>query len=88
VGATLHAEDAIALADVQEPDAVLADMNMPGIGATQVIRTIRETHPQTRIVALSALLDPDDTSRVLSAGADSCFSKSADLDSLLRSLTS
>jgi DNA-binding NarL/FixJ family response regulator len=87
VGATLHVDDAITIAILQRPDVVLVDVHMPGGGGQRVVAAIREVFPDVRIVALSAAFDQDDISTMLATGADMCFSKSADFDSLLRSIT-
>jgi len=87
VGAARHVDDAITLATLQRPDAVLVDVHMPDGGGERVVSTVRELLPDVRIVAVSAYLDSDDISRMLATGADMCFPKSVDLTSLLRSLT-
>jgi DNA-binding NarL/FixJ family response regulator len=87
VGAALHVDDAITLAILQRPDVVLVDVHMPGGGGQRVVAAVREILPSVRIVAVSAALDPDDISTMLATGADLCFSKTADFDSLIRSLT-
>jgi DNA-binding NarL/FixJ family response regulator len=87
VGAALRVDDAITLALAKAPDAVLVDVNMPGGGGQKVIAAIRGVLPDVRIVALSAYLDQGSVKRMLSTGADMCFSKSADISSVIRSLT-
>lgn len=87
VGATLHVDDAITIAILQRPDVVLVDVHMPGGGGQHVVAATRNLLPDTRIFAMAALLDRDDISTMLSAGADMCFSKTADVTTLMRSLT-
>lgn len=87
VGAALRADDAITLAVSRSPDAVLVDAHMPDGGGQRVVRSVRALLPGVRLVAVSAYLDPHSVSRMLSLGADVYFSKSADLTSLIRSLT-
>ena len=87
VGAALRVDDAIKLAILQRPDVVLLDVHMPGGGGQHVVAATRNLLPDTRIFAMAALLDRDDISTMLSAGADMCFSKTADVTTLMRSLT-
>lgn len=87
VGAALREDDAITLALSHRPDVVLVDVHMPQGGGQHVITAVRRHLPSTWIVALSASVDRADCSRMLSTGADVYSSKSADVTSLVRSLT-
>jgi diguanylate cyclase (GGDEF)-like protein/PAS domain S-box-containing protein len=46
--------EGLALCDELEPDLVLLDMVMPGRSGLDVLATMRERHPDARVVALSA----------------------------------
>lgn len=87
IGGVREVDHAIALAVAKRPDAVLVDVHMPGGGGQRVVAAIRELLPGIRIVAVSAYLDDDDISTMLATGADACFSKTTDFNSLVRSLT-
>lgn len=47
-------EEAIKLAAVSAPYAILLDVNMPGIGGIETASRIRQTHPGTHIILLTA----------------------------------
>ena len=47
-------EEAIAHAAANTPYLILLDVNMPGIGGIEAASRLRQTHPQTHIVLLTA----------------------------------
>ncbi|MFE4111191.1 response regulator [Kosakonia sp. YIM B13611] len=47
-------EEAIELASANTPYAILLDVNMPGIGGMETASRIRQTHPGTHIILLTA----------------------------------
>jgi DNA-binding NarL/FixJ family response regulator len=61
VGAARSGEEAVALAATAQPDLVLMDVRMPGIGGFEAARQIREARPGTVVILISAdtgLADP------------------------------
>lgn len=69
VGEADSGESALTLCDELEPDVVLMDLLMPGLGGVAATRAIRECHPQTRVVALTSYVEDDLIQQVLQAGA-------------------
>jgi signal transduction histidine kinase len=67
-GTAADAEEAIRLADRVHPDVALVDVKMPGGGGSRAARKIRETSPDTRVVALSAYEDRLTVLEMLRAG--------------------
>lgn len=47
-------EEAIELASANTPYLILLDVNMPGIGGIETASRIRQTHPGTHIILLTA----------------------------------
>jgi DNA-binding NarL/FixJ family response regulator len=67
VGEAKSGEEAVAQADELEPELVLMDINMPGIGGIEATRRITAAHPAMRVILLSTY-DADD----LPADARTC----------------
>ena len=57
------------------PDVILMDIAMPLLNGTEATRIIRERHPQTRVVMLSAYSDSVHVYRALQAGAAGYIAK-------------
>ena len=68
-------ESAIEVAIDQEPDVILMDLQMPGVDGIAATRKIKETHPDTRVVILSATEGEHERARALDAGAEGYLSK-------------
>jgi DNA-binding NarL/FixJ family response regulator len=56
-----------------KPDVLLLDWTLPGSQSTEIIQAIRYTHPDLRIIVMSA--DPDIRGKAISLGADYFVSK-------------
>lgn len=86
VGVAGSGEEAIAQADRLNPDVVLMDINMPGIGGIEACRKISQKHPQVKIVALSVYADGPFPHQLLSLGAEGYLSKSCPPSELINAV--
>jgi DNA-binding NarL/FixJ family response regulator len=57
-GEAADGADAVALAKQLEPDVVLMDLRMPGLGGLDATRLIRDACPATQVVLLTAFESP------------------------------
>jgi DNA-binding NarL/FixJ family response regulator len=88
VGGALDADQAIALAELHQPDVAIIDVQMPGGGGLRAAREIRERAPNTAIVALSTDESVPIVLSMLQAGAMKYLHKGttgAELTGILRS---
>jgi two-component system, NarL family, invasion response regulator UvrY len=76
---TLHAE--------LEPDVVVMDIAMPGMGGLEALRRMRARHPQVRVLTLSAHDDPLHARRCLAEGALGFLSKRSAPEALVQAVT-
>ena len=80
-------ERALQLLEVERYDLVLLDLNLPKLDGMSVLRTLRQTDRETRVLILSGTADKVDG---LDAGANDYLSKPfalAELEARIRSLT-
>ena len=83
-------EKALELLDVERYDLVLLDLNLPGKDGMTVLRTLRQTDRETRVLILSARGEVEDKVEGLDAGANDYLAKPfhlAELEARIRSLT-
>lgn len=76
-------EDAIRLAKEYEPDVILMDVRMPGIGGIEATRKIHRQFPDIRIIAVTACGDDPFPARLLQAGAAGYLTKGASSEEMV-----
>lgn len=68
-------EEALKLVRDLEPDVVLMDVNMPGMGGLEATRRLLSAHRNVKVIAVSMYDDEPYPSRLLEAGAAGYLSK-------------
>jgi PAS domain S-box-containing protein len=68
-------EQAIDIHDTWQPDLVLMDLRMPGMGGREAIKQLRSSGSNASIIAISASVTPDHRRDVLKDGADAFIAK-------------
>jgi len=79
-------EQALALLPGVQPDVVLMDLAMPGMGGIEATGRILRTHPHIRVLVLSMSDDDDSVLAAIRAGARGYLLKGARRSEILRSL--
>lgn len=83
VGRAADGAEAVRLAAALRPDAVLLDLEMPGVDGCRAASLIREQSPQCRLVALAVNGLEEERERALGAGFDYFVAMGAPLETLL-----
>ena len=78
VGEADSGEAALQLVGAVQPNVLLMDLNMPGIGGLEATRRLRRLHPDVRIVVLSAYDTTPFPQQALRAGASGFVTKASD----------
>ena len=87
--AALDGQKGLNLAETENPDIILMDIQMPGMNGLEVIRRIRALNGKnalTPIIALTALAMPEDQRHCLDAGANDYVAKPVDYQALLEKI--
>ncbi|NUR90977.1 MAG: response regulator transcription factor [Nonomuraea sp.] len=79
-------EQALALLPGVQPDVVLMDLTMPGMGGIEATRRITAASPHVRVLVLSMSEDDDSVLAALRAGARGYVLKGARRGEILRSV--
>lgn len=79
-------EEALELLRQHEPDVLLMDVNMPGMGGLEATRRILQRYPSIKIIAVSMHMEEPYPSRLLSAGARGYISKDAAADEVVSAI--
>jgi NarL family two-component system response regulator LiaR len=77
---------AVDAASEHDPDVVLMDLVMPGIGGVEAIRLIRERRPGTRVLVLTSFLDDEKLFPAVRAGAAGYLLKDVEPQELVRAI--
>lgn len=86
VGKAGSGEDAVRMAKEIEPDIILMDIHMPGIGGMAATRKILHNQPDAQIIAVTVSDDNPYAIRLLKMGASGYITKGADADEMLRAI--
>src|SRR3989454_4126933 len=66
----------------QTPDAVVLDLNMPGVDGRSILQQLRILHPTLPVVVFSGLSTEEIEQEMLNQGATACIQKAFSLDQL------
>ena len=61
---------------------ILSDINMPGMNGIQLLKVIKEKHPEIKIFMITAYADDDNYQSAMQNGADGFLTKPLDFDNL------
>jgi two-component system KDP operon response regulator KdpE len=75
IGEASNGEDGLVRLRMVDYEAVLLDINMPGIGGIETCRRIRRTYTRIQILMLTVRNSEDDKVEALEAGADDYVTK-------------
>lgn len=88
VGEAENGREAVDLVDKLKPDIVVLDVGMPVMDGIEAAKIIKERHPATKIIMLTAHDSESDTLGALVAGAQGYCLKGTPIDRLHRAILS
>jgi NarL family two-component system response regulator LiaR len=88
VGEAASGEMALTVVADVDPDVVVIDLVMPGIGGLETIRRLRTESASIGLLALTSFAERERVTEVIEAGANGDLVKSVDADSLARAVRS
>lgn len=79
-------EEAVVLTKKLEPDVILMDLNMPGIGGSEAIKQILRNKPLAKVVALSVYDDGPIPHQAIKSGAKGYINKGCAADEMIKAI--
>ncbi|GAA6133429.1 UvrY/SirA/GacA family response regulator transcription factor [Oceaniserpentilla sp. 4NH20-0058] len=76
-------EEAIDLAKTHEPDVILMDIRMPGMGGLEATHKLIRLNPDVKVIAVTACAEDPFASRLLQAGAAGYMTKGSTTEEMI-----
>ncbi len=86
IGQAADGEEAIRAVRELQPDVVLMDIRMPGIGGVEATRRILASGNASRVIIITAVNDDVHPTRLLKAGAAGYITKNSDVEEIGRAI--
>ena len=86
VGEAECGEDSLQLAQSLNPDVILMDVNMPGIGGVEACRRILQRNPKQKIIVLTVHNEQTFPRRLLEIGAKGYLTKECGVDEMIKAI--
>ena len=86
VGEVSNGEQGVAIAKALDPDLVLLDLHMTGMGGIETLRAIRDADLDCRVVILTVSDSADDLVAAIRSGADGYLLKDMEPEDLLTAI--
>jgi len=86
VGETETGEDAVKFCRKSEPDVVLMDVNMPGIGGLEATKKILRYAPDVKVIVLTVHNEDPFPTKVMQIGAAGYLTKGAGPDEMINAI--
>jgi DNA-binding NarL/FixJ family response regulator len=86
IGEAATGEEVVARASELQPDVILMDLQMPGMGGMEATRRILQESPTIRVLVVTLLEDDDSVFMALRAGAHGYVLKDADEEEMVRAI--
>src|ERR687898_975147 len=86
VGEASTGEEAVSLADELQPDVVVMDIQMPGVGGIEATRTIVESNPHVQVLVVTMFEDDGTVFAAMRAGARGYVLKGANYREMIRAI--
>lgn len=86
--AASSADEALTMVNRYGADIVIADINMPNMNGIELLKIIREQHPEIKVIMLTGFASTKNALEAVNLGAYGFFRKSLDLLKFSKMITS
>lgn len=75
-------EQALSYIEKEQPETIVLDLKMPGMNGIEVLKRVKQTHPEIKVIILSGHGSREDAEKCLELGAAAYLQKPVDIDRL------
>jgi NarL family two-component system response regulator LiaR len=86
VGEAANGEEALRVCAELQPDVVLMDLRMPGMGGAEATQALLRDHPEVKVIALTSFQEGTRVQQALQAGATGYLLKDVGADELAQAI--
>ena len=86
-GKASNGVEALKLLATCEPDVMLVDLNMPGMGGIELIPMVKKDHPDVKIIVLTTFYDEKNISSAIAGGATGYLLKDSGKDAIINAVS-
>ncbi|MDO4223019.1 MAG: response regulator [Acinetobacter sp.] len=86
IGEAASGEEALYKVRQNEPDVILLDVNMPGVGGVETTRRIVQLGLKSKVIAVSGISEEPYPSMIVKAGAKGYLTKGAPVEEMVRAI--
>jgi len=77
-----RAEQALSFLEFESYDAILTDLDMPGLSGRELLHRIKQDHPTTPVIVISGIAGAEEAKALIEMGAFAYFSKPFKLEEI------
>jgi CheY-like chemotaxis protein len=81
-----NGQSALELVESDEPEVMILDLKMPGINGIEVLRRVKDTHPNIEVIILTGHGSEEDRKTCMELGAFAYLNKPVNIDLLSKTL--
>jgi len=86
VGEARNGREVIQLVEQSQPDIVITDINMPEVNGTEVVRWLRRSYPEVKVIAFSSHAEEGYVLAMLKSGASGYVLKPPLVNELIQAI--
>lgn len=86
-GKASNGVEALKLLATCEPDVMLVDLNMPGMGGIELIPMVKKDHPDVKIIVLTTFYDEKNIASAIAGGATGYLLKDSGKDAIINAVS-
>ncbi len=85
--AVYDGEEALTLVEKEEPEVMVLDLKMPGMGGLQILKEVKEKYPDVKVIILTGHGLDEDQGKAIELGAFAYLQKPVNIEVLMKTVS-